>query len=313
LPLNKLAEISVRGVFVDANGSLADIFERQNKAGDPSVRINRNADITADQMPALLDGAEIVIIDHTPLPTDIARKCKGLKHVVFLGTGARSYMNPEELGELGIEVHLIKGYGDTAVAECTIALMWSAARGIATMDREMREGQWLREDGMQLTGKTLGLIGFGGIAAEVARIALGSGMKVIAWNRSPKSNPGVTFLDLDTVLATSDIVSIHLLLNDETRGLITRQKIAKMKPGVILVNTARGALADEAAMIEALKSGHIRHAGLDVFNIEPLPADHPLTQLPNVTLSAHSAFRTPEASENLIAAAWVHCRRIAEG
>jgi D-3-phosphoglycerate dehydrogenase len=303
--------MSVRGVFVDANGSLADIFERQHKPGDPPVRINRNADITADQVPALLDGAEIIIIDHTPLPTDIARRCTGLKHVVFLGTGARSYMNPEELAELGIEVHLIKGYGDTAVAECAIALMWSAARGISAMDREMRAGNWLREDGMQLTGKTLGLIGFGGIASEVARIALGSGLRVIAWNRSPKKHPGVEFVDLETLLAQSHVVSLHLLLNDETRGFITRERIAAMRPGVILVNTARGAVVDEAAMIDALKSGHIRHAGLDVYNIEPLPADHPLTKLPNVTLSAHSAFRTPEASENLMGAAWEHCRRIA--
>jgi D-3-phosphoglycerate dehydrogenase / 2-oxoglutarate reductase len=301
----------VRGVFVDANGSLADIFERLNKPGDPPVRINRDADITAEQMPALLDGAEIVVIDHTPLPTDVARRCSGLKHVVFLGTGARSYMNPEELGELGIEVHLIKGYGDTAVAESAIALMWAAARGIAQMDREMRAGNWLREDGMQLTGKTLGLIGFGGIAAEVARIALGSGIRVVAWNRSPKSFAGVEFVALEKLLAESDVVSLHLLLNEETRGFVTRQRIAAMKPGVILINTARGAMVDEAAMIEALKSGHIRHAGLDVFNIEPLPVDHPLTKLPNVTLSAHSAFRTPEASENLMAAAWVHCRRIA--
>jgi D-3-phosphoglycerate dehydrogenase len=303
----------VRGVFVDANGSLADIFERQNKSGDPPVRINRDADIAAEQMPAILDGAEIVIIDHTPLPTEVARRCAGLKHVVFLGTGARSYMNPEELAELGIEVHLIKGYGDTAVAECAIALMWAAARGITAMDREMRAGNWLREDGMQLTGKTLGLIGFGGIAAEVARIARGSGLRVIAWNRSPKSHPGVDFVTLDKLLADSDVVSLHLLLNDETRGFLSRQRIAAMRPGVILVNTARGAMVDEAAMIEALKSGHIRHAGLDVFNIEPLPADHPLTTLPNVTLSAHSAFRTPEASENLIGAAWQHCRRIAGG
>jgi D-3-phosphoglycerate dehydrogenase len=303
----------VRGVFVDANGSLADIFERQNQAGDPPVRVNRDADITVDQMPVLLDGAEIVIIDHTPLPTDVARCCTGLKHVVFLGTGARSYMNPEELGELGIEVHLIKGYGDTAVAECAIALMWAAARGIAKMDREMRAGNWLREDGMQLTGKTLGLIGFGGIAAEVARIALGSGLRVIAWNRTPKDFAGVEFVELDTLLAQSDVVSLHLLLNEETRGFVTRQRIAAMRPGVILVNTARGALVDEAAMIEALKSGHIRHAGLDVFNTEPLPADHALTRLPNVTLSAHSAFRTPEANENLIGAAWEHCRRIANG
>jgi D-3-phosphoglycerate dehydrogenase len=310
---NKLTEISVRGVFVDANGSLADIFERLNQAGDPPLRVNRDADITADQMPALLDGAEIVIIDHTPLPTDVARRCNGLKHVVFLGTGARSYMNPEELAELGIEVHLIKGYGDTAVAECTIALMWAAARGIAQMDREMRAGNWLREDGMQLTGKTLGLIGFGGIAAEVARIALGSGMRVIAWNRSPKSFAGVDFVTLEKLLGESHVVSLHLLLNDETRGFVTAKRIATMRPGVILVNTARGALVDEAAMMSALKSGHIRHAGLDVFNIEPLPADHPLTKLPNVTLSAHSAFRTPEASENLIGAAWEHCRRIGKG
>jgi D-3-phosphoglycerate dehydrogenase len=303
----------VRGVFVDANGSLADIFERLNVAGDPPVRINRDADISAEQMPALLDGAEIVVIDHTPLPTDVARRCSGLKHVVFLGTGARSYMNPEELAELGIDVHLIKGYGDTAVAESAIALMWAAARGLAQMDREMRAGNWLREDGMQLTGKTLGLIGFGGIAAEVARIALGSGMRVIAWNRSPKSFAGVEFVALENLLAESHVVSLHLLLNDETRGFLSAGRIAAMRPGVILINTARGAMVDEAAMIEALKSGHIRHAGLDVFNIEPLPADHPLTKLPNVTLSAHSAFRTPEASENLMAAAWQHCRRIARG
>ena len=161
----------MRGVFVDANESLAVIFERLTKPGDPEVRIHRDPDITPEQYPEVLGGAEIAIVDHTALPTEIAKKCKGLKHVVFLGTGARSYMNPEELAELGIEVHLIKGYGDTAVAEAAIALMWTSARGIAEMDREMRAGNWLREDGMQLTGKTLGLIGFGGIAAEVARIA----------------------------------------------------------------------------------------------------------------------------------------------
>ncbi|HEY5129664.1 MAG TPA: NAD(P)-dependent oxidoreductase [Bradyrhizobium sp.] len=301
----------MRGVFVDANEALAVIFERLAKPGDPEVRIHRDPDVTPDQLPGVLDDAEIAIVDHTALPTEIARDCAGLKHVVFLGTGARSYMNPEELGEIGIAVHLIRGYGDIAVAESTIALMWAAARGIARMDREMRAGHWLREDGMQLTGKTLGLIGFGGIAAEVARIALGSGMRVLAWNRTPKSFAGVEFVDLDTLLAQSHVVSLHLLLNDETRGFLSSQRIAAMKPGVILVNTARGALVDEAAMMSALNSGHIRHAGLDVFNIEPLPADHPLTKLPNVTLSAHSAFRTPEASENLIEAAWQHCRRIA--
>src|ERR1700716_1177458 len=164
------------------------------------MRIHRDPDIASGQLPAVLDGAKIAIVDHPALPTEIAKRCTGLKHVVFLGTGARSYMNPEELAELGITVHLIKGYGDTAVAESAIALMWAAARGIAEMDREMRAGNWLREDGMQLTGKTLGLIGFGGIAAEVARITLGSGMRVIAWNRSPKKYPKVEFVDLDELL-----------------------------------------------------------------------------------------------------------------
>jgi len=303
----------VRGVFVDANESLAVIFDRLRKSGDPDVRVHLDPDIAPEQYPGLLDGAAIAVVDHTALPTAVAKQCKGLKDVVFLGTGARSYMNPEELAELGISVHLIKGYGDTAVAESAIALMWSSARVIAQMDREMRAGNWLREDGMQLTGKTLGLIGFGGIAAEVARIALGSGMRVIAWNRSPKSHPGVEFVPLEKLLAESHVISLHLLLNDETRGMITREKIAAMRPGVVFINTARGAIVDEAAMIDALKSGHMRHAGLDVFNIEPLPKDHPLTKLPNVTLSAHSAFRTPEASENLIHAAWEHCRRIAKG
>ena len=300
----------MRGVFVDANESLAVIFERLEEPGDPKVRIHRDPDVSPEQLPGVLDGAEIAIVDHTALPTDIARKCAGLKHVVFLGTGARSYMNPEQLAELGIAVHLIRGYGDTAVAESAVALMWASARVLAQMDREMRAGNWLREDGMQLTGKTLGLIGFGGIAAEVSRIALGSGMRVIAWNRTAKTFPGVDFVNLKTLLVASHVVSLHLLLNDETRGFLSRERIASMRPGVILVNTARGALVDEQAMIDALQSGHIRHAGLDVFNIEPLPVDHPLTKLANVTLSAHSAFRTPEASENLIGAAWEHCRRI---
>jgi D-3-phosphoglycerate dehydrogenase len=153
---------------------------------------------------------------------------------------------------------------------------------------------------MELTGKTLGLLGYGGIAAEVARIAAGSGMRVIAWNRSPKTAPGVTFVDLDTLLATSDVLSVHLLLTDETRGFLDAARLAKLRPGAVLVNTARGALVDEAAMIAALRSGRLRHAALDVFNKEPLAPGHELATLPNVTLSAHSAFRTPEASENLI-------------
>ena len=297
-------------VFVDANPTLGDVAQKLLRPTDLSFAINRQPDIHSEALPTILAGAEIAVIDHTHLPTAIARRCEGLRHVVFLGTGARSYMSPEELGDLGIAVHTIKGYGDTAVAECALALMWTAARGFARMDREMRAGNWVRTDALQLTGRTIGLLGFGGIAAEVARLALGTGMKVLAWNRSPKSFPGVQFVDLDRLLADSDVLSLHLVLNDETKNFLSRERIAATRPGAILINTARGALVDETAMVDALRSGHLRHAGLDVFTVEPLPTGHVLTTLPNVTLSAHSAFRTAEANHNLIGAALEHCRRI---
>jgi D-3-phosphoglycerate dehydrogenase len=181
------------------------------------------------------------------------------------------------------------------------------------MDGGMRRGEWIRTEGMQLTGKTLGLLGFGGIAAEVARIAVGSGMRVIAWNRSPKTAPGVTFVDLDTLMAQSDVLSVHLLLTDETRGFLDAERLAKLRQGAVLVNTARGAIVDEAAMIAALRSGRLRHAALDVFAKEPLAPGHELATLPNVTLSAHSAFRTPEASENLIRRALDIAKALAAG
>jgi D-3-phosphoglycerate dehydrogenase len=300
-----------RAVFVDANPALASVAQSLHRSDDPGLTIHRNPDIKPDELPGILAGAAIAVIDHTHLPTEIARRCDGLKHVVFLGTGPRSYMNPEELAGLGITVHIIKGYGDTAVAECAVALMWAAARSLAHMDRGMRAGNWLRTNGLQLTGKTLGLIGFGGIATEVARIASGSGMKVIAWNRTPRTRPGIRFVELEDLLADSHVVSLHLTLTAETKGFLSRERIRAMRPGAILVNTARGAVVDEEAMVDALRSGHLAHAGLDVFTIEPLPAGHVLTTLPNVTLSAHSAFRTPEANNNLIEAALAHCRRIA--
>lgn len=300
----------MRSVFVDANETLAAVTEKLMGAGGPMISVNRDPTVRPEQLPDALGGAEIAIIDHTHLPTDIARQCRNLTDVVFLGTGARSYMDPEALAQLGITVHTIKGYGDTAVAECAVGLMWAAARGFARMDGGMREGNWLRTDGIELRGKTIGLIGFGGIAAEVARIASGSGMNVLAWNRTPKTHPGVELVALERLLGDSHVVSLHLLLNDETKGFLSAERIAAMRPGAILINTARGAVVDEDAMIAALRSGQIGHAGLDVFVTEPLPAGHVLTTLPNVTLSAHSAFRTAEASDNLIGAALDHCRRI---
>ncbi len=303
----------MKGLFLDASEDLADVFRTTSRAGDPPIDVTIQAQIAPDDLPAMLAGYDVVLNDHTFMPTDAMQGCTELRHIIFLGTGARSYMHPEELAGLGITVHTIKGYGDTAVAEHTIALMWAAARGIARMDGGIRAGQWLRTEAMQLTGKTIGLIGYGGIAAEVARIAGGSGMQVLAWNRTPRTADGVEFVPLDRLLKESHVVSLHLLLTDETRGFLDAGLLAAMRPGAILVNTARGALVDEAALVAALRSGLIGHAALDVFDQEPLPADHVLTTLDNVTLTAHSAFRTPEASETLIRRAQDIACRIAEG
>jgi D-3-phosphoglycerate dehydrogenase len=134
----------------------------------------------------------------------------------------------------------------------------------------------------------------------VARIARGIGMEVIAWNRSPRPDAGVPLVALDDLLARADVISLHLALNDETRGLLDAKRLALAKPGVILVNTARGALVEENALIDAIERGHVRHAGLDVFHAEPLKPDHPLARMENVTLTSHAAFRTVEASMTLM-------------
>ncbi len=289
----------MKSIFLDCNDQLAPVWRRVVRPDDPPIDINRKA-FARDELPRIIGGYDIAIDDHSYMPTPLVTQCPDLKHVVFLGTGAASYMNVDELNARGIRVHIIKGYGDTAVAEHTIALMWACARELARMDREVRSGVWAPHEGVQLLGKTLGVIGLGGIGREVARIGKGIGMNVIGWNRTTHAEIDVPLVGIDTLLARADVVSMNLTLSDETRGFLSAERITRMKKGVIYINTARGALADEAALITALKSGHIRHAGLDVFHNEPLSPDHPLAKLDNVTLSAHAAFRTPEASETLL-------------
>lgn len=299
----------MKSIFIDCNHQLEPVWQRVHGADDPPIRVN-TAPFKAEDLPRLLDGYDVVLDDHSAMPTPVIAQCKSLKHIVFLGTGAASYMNIAELKELGVTVHTIKGYGDTAVAEHTIALMFDCARDIARMDRTLRAGTWKPLEGMQLRGKTLGIIGLGGIGSETARIAKGIGMKVIAWNRTKRADAPAPLVDLDTLLATADVVSLNLVLNDETRGFLNAERVARMKPGVILVNTARGALVDEEAMLAALRSGHIRQAGLDVYHSEPLKPDHPLARMENVTLSAHAAFRTLEASMTLLRRAIDIVRRL---
>ena len=289
----------MKTVFIDCNDQLAPVWASVLRPDDPPIDVNRKA-FARDELPSVIRGYDIAIDDHSYMPTPLVAQCPELKHIVFLGTGPASYMNVAELEARGTKVHIIKGYGDTAVAEHSIALMWAAARDLARMDREVRRGIWTPHEGVQLLGKTLGVIGLGGIGREVARMGKGLGMNVIAWNRTPRPELGFEQVDIDTLLSQSDVVSLNLTLGDETRGFLSRERIARMKKGVIYVNTARGALADEQALIDALKSGHIRHAGLDVFHDEPLKADHPLAKMENVTLSAHAAFRTLEASQTLL-------------
>src|SRR6516225_5617747 len=273
----------MKSIFIDCNNQLAPVFARVQRPDDPPIAVNSHPFQSAD-LPRLLAGYDVCLDDHSYMPTEVMAQCRGLKHIVFLGTGASSYMDVPALDELGIKVHTIKGYGDTAVAEHTMALIFACCRDLARMDRAVRGGVWDPLESMQLNGKTLGLIGLGGIGREVARIARGVGMEVIGWNRS----------------ARADVISLHLALNEETRGFIDAMRLAGTKRGVILVNTARGALIEDTALLDALASGHIRHAGLDVFHAEPLKPDHPLARMENVTITSHAAFRTLEASETLM-------------
>ena len=210
----------MKSMFIDCNNQLDMVFASVHRADDPPIMVN-TAPFESGDLPRLLAGYDVCIDDHSYLPTEIIARCKELAHVVFLGTGASSYMDVPVLNRLGIEVHTIKGYGDTAVAEHTIALMFACCRGVARMDRAVRAGAWEPLEGMQLTGKTIGVVGLGGIGAEVVRIARGIGMQVIAWNRTPRPDAGVPLVDLDTLLAGADVVSLQLALNDETRGSST--------------------------------------------------------------------------------------------
>ena len=300
----------MKALFLDCNDQLAPVWQRVLRPDDPAIDVNRKAYELAE-LPRVLKGYDICIDDHSYLPTHQVDRCDALKHVVFLGTGPASYMSLADLAERGIKVHTIRNYGDTAVAEHAIALMFASCREIARMDRELRGGTWVPHEGVQLLGKTLGVIGLGGIGSEVLRMGRGLGMQAIGWNRS--SRPGAPLVPLDELLARSDVISMNLTLNGETRGFLGAAEFARMKPGVIFVNTARAALVEEAAVVEALRSGRIRHAGLDVFHHEPLASDHPLASMTNVTLTAHAAFRTLEASMTLLRRAIDIVRDIAAG
>ena len=283
-------------LFLDCTEDMISLWQRVQQPGDPAITVNVAGREPLD-IPDLLRGFSTCIDDHSYFDAALLARCPDLRHIVFLGTGASSFIDIAAAEQQGVRVHTIKGYGDTTVAEHTIALALAAARDVARMDRDVRAGGWRQVEGVQLLGKIFGIIGLGGIGREVARMAAGLGMRVLAWNRS--AGPGAE-ASLDAVLAESDILCVTLALNDGTRGFIDAEKLRRTKPGVIFINTARADVVDQPALVAALQSGHVRHAGIDVFTPEPpLPSD-PLLALPNVTLTAHSGFMTPEATMTML-------------
>jgi len=203
--------------------------------------------------------------------------------------------------ECGIDVVTASGGYSIGTAELTIALALAVTRRIPELDAAVRRGEWLAPSTPVLHGKTFGVIGLGRVGSHAARIAKTIGMEVIAWSRSLDTRSaaavGARYCELDDVLKEADIVSIHVSLNDATRGLIDARRLALMQPGAYLVNTARGPIIDEAALVAALNEGRIAGAGLDVFDTEPLPPNHPLTQCPNVILTPHIGFPTDHGYE----------------
>jgi D-3-phosphoglycerate dehydrogenase len=290
----------MKATFIDCPTFLHELYHGDMATIVPDLGINVG-NPSAEEVVRLLQGSRFAMNDHTKLDEALLAACPELRCIVFLGTGAASFIDLKAAESLGIRVRTYGGYGDQSVAEHAIALMFAAARGLARMDREIRGGRFEPHNGIELAGKTLGVIGTGGIGKAMVRLGAGLGMEVIAWNRSgvPDDLP-CRAVELDDLLRSADVVSLHLVLNDSTRGFIDRGRLGLLKPSAILINTARGAVVDEAALVETLQAGRIAHAGLDVFGEEPLPADHPLTRLDNVTLTAHAAFATRESSERLL-------------
>ena len=278
-------------LFVDSTPDIDRVWKRVHGPKDIPIVVNMGP-VDEKDVPAKVAGYDTVINDATYFSAPTLEKCRDLRHIVFLGTGAASFVDIAAAQKLGIKVSTISGYGDTTVAEHAMGLVFAAARHIATMHGIVRSGGWRPMQGMELRGKTLGIVGLGGIGREMARIAGGIGLKVLAFNRTPKPDT----VPIETLLAQSDIVSLHLALNDQTRGFLGRDRLARTKPGVLIVNTARAGVVDEAALIDLLTAGHIGHYATDVFGKEPPEPGERLLKLDNVTLSSHAGYNTPEAA-----------------
>ena len=222
--------------------------------------------------------------------------CPKLRMVSVWGTGT-DHVDLAAAARHGVTITNTPGVSAISIAEHALALLLAVARKLPQMDSATRGGGWPRGRSVELYGKTCGIIGLGAIGRQFARLAAGIGMRVIAWTMHPRPIPGVDAVGLDELYRTSDVISVHLRLSPETVDFLGAAQFALMKRNAIVINTARGAIVNEAAMIEALANGAIAGAGLDVFTTEPLPPNHPITRLPNTVITPHNAGITPEALE----------------
>ncbi|MEM2277722.1 MAG: hydroxyacid dehydrogenase [Zestosphaera sp.] len=257
------------------------------------------------ELSELVTDIDILLVRSKPLVTaEVISKAEKLKIIARAGVGLDN-IDVKVAEAKGIKVINTPEAPTRSVAELAIGLMLAVARKIAYSDRKMREGRWVKKEaeGVELKGKTLGIIGFGRIGREVAAIASkGLGMKILyydVYRASPEVEKelGATYVDLETLVRESDVVSVHVPLTSETRGLVSEGLLKLMKKNAILINTSRGAVVDTKALIKALNEGWIAGAGLDVYEEEPLPPNHPLTQLDNVVLTPHIGASTEEAQE----------------
>lgn len=255
---------------------------------------------TVDELKKRIEAADIVIVGWTDLTREVISFSARLKMISIWATTCH-YVDLEAAAEKGIVVSHVPGYATEAVAEHTYALMLAAARKLPQADGHVRNGNfdWRPFGGTELQGKTLGIIGTGSIGCRVAEIARGFGMQVLAYDKYPNvrraEQIGMKYVSLQSLLKESDFISLHVTLTSETERLIGKKEIDVMKKGAVIINTSQGKVVDETALVDALRTGRISSAGLDVFSEEPPTRRNPLFKLDNTALSPHVGFHTVEA------------------
>ncbi|MEO8467904.1 MAG: 2-hydroxyacid dehydrogenase [Gammaproteobacteria bacterium] len=262
--------------------------------------------------------AEVLLHVLEPVTQKMLEQAPRLRLIQKIGVGLNT-IDRAATASRGIKVANMPGTNTRAVAEQTLALMFAVLRRIVPFDAATRAGKgWTLpaetlESSGEIAGRTVGLIGFGAVARQLAPVLRALGARVIYHARGPIAGVEADYRTLDDLLSEASIVSLHVPLTGSTRHLINAASIERMKPGTVIVNTARGELIDEEALVTALKIGRLGGAGLDVFGTEPPPAGHSLFSLPNVVLSPHIAWLTPETIERSLHLAFENCRRLQSG